>query len=380
MADDVATRVLRRLLKHYRDISGPHLCGAVPANLPPFPTHLPPVRLPKEAHPQAGGSNSPSPQQPSISPSSSVSAAAVVDLQSQLRDTQSYLTSHLDKVRALEGALTEQETVKREVSLMVKESRREMEAQAAAHAEPPRCECNCTPPLHHEQHEEHEHDEGCTEAEVDAEAEEQEKRRAENLGVGRPRTPEPTRMGLRDADSYSYPARASLLGSGPRWSSMTSPLSHVSLSELRGTDDEGRTMSMSRGRSFRSKEKESLVEVMAEWEKAREDGHAADDTRQPAAAADPASERCIIPGGSGSREEGEGDDVDTDATLVSSTEDDVVGGSKHGIALEKMEAEVDAERRRSRRGGRRRIWAWADPKCPSLRGWGSSDPMFNALR
>ncbi|KAF8959593.1 hypothetical protein BDZ97DRAFT_1383930 [Flammula alnicola] len=72
-----------------------------------------------------------------------------------------------------------------------------------------------------------------TEVDAEAEAEEQERRRAEDLGVGRPRTPEPTRMGLRDADSY--PARASLLGSGPRRSSMTSPLSHVSSSELRGT-------------------------------------------------------------------------------------------------------------------------------------------------
>ncbi|KAF8956899.1 hypothetical protein BDZ97DRAFT_1925063 [Flammula alnicola] len=298
------------------------LGGAVPANLPPFPTHLPPVRPPQEAHPQAGGSNSPSPEQPSVNPSSSVSAAAVVDLQSQLRDTQSSLASHLDKVRALEGALAEQETIKREVSSlreMMEERRREMEAQAAAHAEQLRheLEAQLHPPHHHERHE-HEHEEddasdreisddddddddarsvstvlphelervdeedeeqlaeeerrelardeeerhlegdrelrdeedmeridestllrdlGKTEAEVEAEAEaeEQERRRAEDLGVGRPRTPEPTRMGLRDADSY--PARASLLGSGPRRSSMTSPLSHVSSSELRGTDD-----------------------------------------------------------------------------------------------------------------------------------------------
>ncbi|KAF8960960.1 hypothetical protein BDZ97DRAFT_2034132 [Flammula alnicola] len=97
------------------------LSGAVPANLPPFPTHLPPVRPPHEAHPQAGGSNSPLPDHPSVNPSSSVSAAAVVDLQSQLRDTQSSLASHLDKLR------------------------HELEAQLH-------------PPHHHERHE-HEHEE-----------------------------------------------------------------------------------------------------------------------------------------------------------------------------------------------------------------------------
>jgi hypothetical protein len=52
---------------------------------------------------------------PSAALSATASTAAVVDLQSQLRDTQSSLASHLDKVRALEGVLAEQEAMKREV-------------------------------------------------------------------------------------------------------------------------------------------------------------------------------------------------------------------------------------------------------------------------
>ncbi|KAF8958653.1 hypothetical protein BDZ97DRAFT_1923548 [Flammula alnicola] len=209
-----------------------------------------------------------------------------------------------------------------------------------------------------------------TEAEVDveaeaeeqerrqAEAEEQERRRVEDLGVGRPRMPDPTWMDLRD------PARASLLGSGPRRSSMTSPLSHVSSSELNG--------------------KESLVEMMAKWKKSVEGqwgtvqeewtqeeweaesclvdtglekmatlqmtlasqlqqhiqqhsmlihGMGNGDAIKPngGLVTPPSSMSQSSDSGSGSKEEGEGDDVDTDATLMSFTEDDVVGGSKHGI-------------------------------------------------
>ena len=54
-------------------------------------------------------------EQPSAALSAATSAAAVVDLQSQLQDTQSSVVFHLDKVRALEGVLAEQEAMKRGV-------------------------------------------------------------------------------------------------------------------------------------------------------------------------------------------------------------------------------------------------------------------------
>jgi hypothetical protein len=59
-----------------------------------------------------------SPEQPSAALSAAASADAVVDLQSQLRDTQSSLTPHPDKVRALEGVLAEQEAMKRDVGAL----------------------------------------------------------------------------------------------------------------------------------------------------------------------------------------------------------------------------------------------------------------------
>ncbi|KAF8971803.1 hypothetical protein BDZ97DRAFT_1913702 [Flammula alnicola] len=85
-ANHLLPRIPQALHRHLDPISSlfqSRLTGA--AYLPPFPTHLSPVRPPQEAHPQAGALNSPSPEQPSINSSSSVSAAAVVDLQSQLR-------------------------------------------------------------------------------------------------------------------------------------------------------------------------------------------------------------------------------------------------------------------------------------------------------
>ncbi|PPQ97674.1 hypothetical protein CVT26_002486 [Gymnopilus dilepis] len=116
------------------------LSGGVPDNLPPFPAHLPPVKPPQESQPPPlqlpmvalalTPLGTPSfPEQPSAG--GAVSASVVVDLQSQIRDTQSSLEPHLDKVRAIEGVLAEQEAMKREVSMlreMMEERRREMEA------------------------------------------------------------------------------------------------------------------------------------------------------------------------------------------------------------------------------------------------------------
>ena len=259
-----------------------------PTSLPMFPSTLPPVRPPQEAPPPpVAGSSHASPEQPPSQSSSAVSASAVLDLQSQLRDTQSSLASHLDKVRALEGVIAEQEAMKREVRTLrevMEERRREMDLERAQQEERIRREieeARRPPDLHRAEQEqeprggfdledeedEREDDEdddtrsvstimahelerveeedeeqlaederqqerqdvesgrrekakeGEAQFEAEAQAEEEERRR-EDLGVGRPRTPEPTRLGLLGA---SVPRRASL----------SSPLSQVSSSELR---------------------------------------------------------------------------------------------------------------------------------------------------
>ena len=213
-----------------------------------------------------------SPEQPSAALSAAASAAAVVDLQSQLRDTQSSLASHLDKMRALEGVLAEQEAMKREVrSLreMMEERKLGREGTETAHLvhqhshvlepEEPRGgfdmeedeedretsdgdddsdddthSISTVVPHELERVEEEDEDqlaeeerrgredhllEGEKREEEDLllESEEEEReRRREDLGLGRPRTPEPSSMGL------DYP---SLLSSVPRRASMTPPLS-----------------------------------------------------------------------------------------------------------------------------------------------------------
>ncbi|KAF8816302.1 hypothetical protein BYT27DRAFT_7184144 [Phlegmacium glaucopus] len=217
-----------------------------------------------------------SPEQPSAAPSAAASAAAVTDLQSQLRDTQSSLASHLDKVRALEGVLAEQEAMKREVRTlreMMEERRLEREREEnalLAHQHPHTHEPeeprggfdmeededdremidddsdddahSITTVVPHELERVEEEDEDQMAEEerrgredkllegekheeedlLESEEEERERRR-EDLGLGRPRTPEPTRLGL------DYP---SLLSNAPRRAPITSSLSQpVSSSE-----------------------------------------------------------------------------------------------------------------------------------------------------
>ena len=220
-------------------------------------------------------SEAPSPERSSAGLSAAASAAAVVDLQSQLRDTQSSLASHLDKVRALEGVLAEQEAMKREVRTlreMMEERRIEREGAEAAHlvhqhthaadSEEPRGgfdmeeddedreisdedsdddahSISTVVPHELERVEEEDEDqlaeeerrgredhllEGEKQEEEDLlEMEEEEReRRRDDFGLGRARTPEPSRMGL----DYS-----SLLSSAPR-RAITPPLSQqISSSE-----------------------------------------------------------------------------------------------------------------------------------------------------
>lgn len=205
-----------------------------------------------------------SPEQPPAALSAAASAAAVIDLQSQLRETQSSLSTHLDKVRALEGVLAEQEAMKREVRTlreMMEEGRLGRDGVETTHhqhshihdSEEPRGGFDIEDdedreasdddsdydtrsistvvphelaPVDEEDEEQMAEEERrgredkLLEAEkqedlLESEEEERERRR-EDLGLGRPRTPEPTRMGL------DYP---SLLSTAPRRASITSPLS-----------------------------------------------------------------------------------------------------------------------------------------------------------
>jgi len=103
-----------------------------PPTLPPLPSRLPLV-WPQEASTNATSlvppqepspSNSTSANQP-LQAASSIPLASVQDLQAQVRDTQSSLESHLERVRVLEEAFAEQEVMKREVKAL----KEEMEAR-----------------------------------------------------------------------------------------------------------------------------------------------------------------------------------------------------------------------------------------------------------
>ncbi|KAJ7119431.1 hypothetical protein C8R44DRAFT_788052 [Mycena epipterygia] len=93
------------------------LGGSLPPNVPPYPHVLPPVRPPPTEPPAP---SVPSPPQlhssQSHPPENPVNGAvALSDLQSQLITTQSSLATHVDKIRALEGVFAEQEAIKQEV-------------------------------------------------------------------------------------------------------------------------------------------------------------------------------------------------------------------------------------------------------------------------
>ncbi|KAJ7621051.1 hypothetical protein FB45DRAFT_754438, partial [Roridomyces roridus] len=84
------------------------LNGAVPpANPPSFPDVLPPVVPPVPLAVSL-------PQVPPLVPQPP--ADAIAELQAQLREHQAVLNAHVDGIRALEGVLADQESMKREVS------------------------------------------------------------------------------------------------------------------------------------------------------------------------------------------------------------------------------------------------------------------------
>ncbi|KAI0937681.1 hypothetical protein AcV7_003649 [Taiwanofungus camphoratus] len=187
------------------------LGGNLPSNLPPYPSSLPPV-MPSQSQPQHEQNH----QQPSATDSTS----ALSELQSQLRETQMSLANHVDKIRALEGMLAEHDAIKREVSSMrdmMEERKREMETFRRHSGSPVH--------LHHQHNEEHrlhdEHDgqylsddddarsistvvphelERVDEEDEEQLAAEEEEERRQRRDEMRPRTPEPTGMGMTEDD------------------------------------------------------------------------------------------------------------------------------------------------------------------------------------
>ncbi|KAF7361236.1 Glycosyltransferase family 69 protein [Mycena sanguinolenta] len=90
------------------------LGGSLPSNLPPYPHVLPPVRPPQPELPPPSSASPPQLHPPA--PESTANASAVLlDLQSQLQTTQSSLASHVEKIRELEGVFAEQEAIKQEL-------------------------------------------------------------------------------------------------------------------------------------------------------------------------------------------------------------------------------------------------------------------------
>lgn len=186
--------------------------GALPPNLPPLPHNLPPVRQPQP--PTANEAN----QSPE---SGTVPVSALSELRSQLHETQESLASHVDKVRALEDMLAEHEAIKSEITTLrelMDERKREFELlrhesaslssahQANGHHDELRNgryrgEDDDTSSIHtivpHELERVDEEDED----QLVNEEEDDEDRRRRREELGRPRTPEPTGMGMDDDDS-----------------------------------------------------------------------------------------------------------------------------------------------------------------------------------
>ncbi|KAF8881790.1 hypothetical protein BD779DRAFT_1473265 [Infundibulicybe gibba] len=251
------------------------LGGTLPSNIPPYPHTLPPVRPSQSSSHHDPASSSASPEQPSSAPAPAASAAAFSDLLSQLHETQASLATHIEKIRALEGVLAEQETIKQEVKALrdMVETRRHEPVGDDRNKSHPEAEKDYDEPRggfdlededsdrdlggvdddddarsvntivpHELERVEEEDEEQIASAEAeeekfhsrqreepdeedpDSEAEEERRQRRDELG--RPRTPEPNHMGMRD-DDYEPRHRSSTL-LAPRRHSASSPLSTMS--------------------------------------------------------------------------------------------------------------------------------------------------------
>ncbi|OBZ78501.1 hypothetical protein A0H81_02129 [Grifola frondosa] len=180
-----------------------------PPTIPPYPPSLPPV-MPLQSSNAAESSQQQQQQHDQQQPAAE-STSALSELQTQLHETQQSLANHVEKVRSLEGILAEHEAMKREVNSlrdMMEERRREMEMLriSSSHGRAPQ---------HHGDDEfasddddtrsiatvvAHELERVDEEDEDQLAADEEEERRQRRDELGRPRTPEPTGMGLTEDD------------------------------------------------------------------------------------------------------------------------------------------------------------------------------------
>ncbi|KAG9311491.1 hypothetical protein JVU11DRAFT_7687 [Chiua virens] len=188
------------------------LGGSLPPNIPHYPPNLPPVRPPQ-----------PQPAHEPVQPtdSGSIPVNILNELRSQLHETQASLATHVDKVRALEDMLAEHEAIKAEVASLrgvMDERKRELDMSRRVAGSPSgrgtqhhddmrngdyqaddddNASIHTIVPHGLERVEEEDEDQLVPEEEDD----EERRRRREELG--RPRTPEPTGMGMVEDDEDS---------------------------------------------------------------------------------------------------------------------------------------------------------------------------------
>ncbi|KAF6745828.1 hypothetical protein DFP72DRAFT_1153491 [Ephemerocybe angulata] len=176
------------------------LAGGLPTNLPPYPSVLPPVRPAQEVSPPPPATSPPDQPPP---PAETV---VIVELQSQLRDTQSNLAGQVDKIRALEAVLAEQEAMKREVKTlreMIESRQRELEEPKGGFEDDDDDARSVSTVVPHELESVEEEDES-EEVDLEKETEDRDRREAEaeeaareelerrnETDPGRPHTPEP---------------------------------------------------------------------------------------------------------------------------------------------------------------------------------------------
>jgi hypothetical protein len=156
-----------------------------PPNLPPYPSTLPPVR-PSTTQNQ-------DPPEPSTSP-----PALLVELQSQLHETQTSLATHVDKVRALETVFAEHDAIKREVGVLrqlVEKRDGDFAAAGTLDDDDDARSIRTIVPHELERVEEEDEDQIAKQEEPQDEDEEEE-RRTRRVELGRPRTPEPMSLGM----------------------------------------------------------------------------------------------------------------------------------------------------------------------------------------
>ncbi|KAF7326400.1 Glycosyltransferase family 69 protein [Mycena venus] len=226
------------------------LGGSLPQNLPPFPHVLPPVRPPQAE------SSAPSPPQ-LHPPAPETGSPALSELQSQLLTTQSSLASHVDKIRALEGVLAEQEAIKQEVRTLrdlvgvLQQGSAAQEPKGGFDLEDDEGEADDEDsdahsvstvmphalervdeedeeeedePVHADDKQDEEHEPRSLSPEhqdiFQEHEEDREQRRAE---LGRPRTPEPTNMGMSRNLARSSTLRSPLAASSSSDASVASP-------------------------------------------------------------------------------------------------------------------------------------------------------------